>query len=440
MITPRHPSALPRVAVVGAGIAGLAAARALTARARVTLLEAQPRFGGHAHTVDVTLDGVRHGVDTGFLVFNHRTYPGLTALFRDLGVATAPADMSFSVKAPGAALEWSGRDARGVFCQPTNALRPRFWRMLADLVRFNRLATRIAQSGVDADLFQPLGAFLRTHRFSQEFRDWYLLPMTACIWSSPTRAMLDFPVGTLLRFCHNHGLLQVANRPQWYTVAGGSRHYVARIVQGLQDARAGVAVRAIRRDAGGVQVRTDHGTERFDHVVLATHAPQALALLEDASPLESTVLGSFRTQANRAVLHTDASVLPKSRAAWAAWNYEAAAGAGDPRVCVHYLINRLQPLPWRQPVIVSLNPLRAIDPRHVLGEFDYAHPLFDPAAIAAHANLPLLQGERRTWYCGAWTGYGFHEDGFASGEAVAQRLVTHQALVDVEYPREKVAA
>lgn len=424
-----------RVAIVGSGIAGLAAAHALRGRAAVTLFEAGGHLGGHANTVDLTLDGISYGVDTGFLVFNENTYPGLVRLFDELRVPTAVSDMSFSVQVArafaDAPLEWSGSDLGGVFCQRANLLRPGFWRMLRDLLRFNALATRMAQAGVP-DMDQSVGAFLQTHGFSREFRDWYLLPMIGCIWSSPTGDMLRFPIGTLVTFCHNHGLLQIAARPQWRTVQGGSRHYVQKIAAGLQDIRLHTPVRRIQRTSEGVLVSTDGGTEPFDRLVLATHADQALEILADADAQERAVLGAIRYQPNRAVLHTDASVLPRSRRAWAAWNYESATAHGEPRVCLHYLINRLQPLPWRRPVLVSLNPMREIEANHVAAEFDYAHPLFDAAALRAQALLPQVQGRRHTWFCGAWTGYGFHEDGLRSGEHAAAALLLDRRIAQAE--------
>lgn len=415
-----------KVAIVGSGISGLAAAHHLRGLAELTLFEAGSHFGGHTHTVDVTLAGpagpVTHGVDTGFLVFNERTYPQLIHLLAELRVATAKSDMSFSVQAPG--LEWSGSSLNTVFAQRANLFRPRFWRMLRDLLRFNALATRIAEEGDDAQLTQPLGEFLRHQGFSAEFRDWYFLPMIGCIWSCPTDQMLRFPVSTMIRFCHNHGLLQVADRPQWWTVAGGARHYVDKIVAGIADKRLDTPVRLVRRDANGVQLHTGAGWERFDKLVLATHSDQSLALLADAAPLERELLGAIRYQPNRAVLHTDTSVLPRRRAAWAAWNYERGpqAGPDSARVCLHYWLNVLQPLPWEQPVVVSLNPVREIARNHVMAEFDYAHPVFDLAAIQAQERLPQLQGERHTYFCGAWMGYGFHEDGLKAGLAAARLL------------------
>lgn len=420
-----------KVAIIGSGIAGLAAAQALRAQADVTLFEAGAHFGGHANTVDLTLEGITHGVDTGFLVFNQRTYPGLVRLFAQLDVQTAPSDMSFSVQVPQAfgrhPLEWSGSSLDAVFCQRANLLRPRFWRMLRELLRFNALATGLAQSDM-LEMRQPLGAFLKAHAFSSEFRDWYLLPMVSCIWSSPAVEILRYPVGALVRFCHNHGLLQIADRPQWYTVAGGSRRYVEKIVAGLRHARLNTPVRQVLREDNSVLVATDEGTQAFDHVILATHPGQALDILIDATPQEEAVLRAVRYQPNLAVLHTDAAVLPRNPRAWAAWNYEGSAAGAGGRVCLHYLINRLQPLPWRQPVIVSLNPLREIDPRHVHAQFEYEHPVFDGPAMLAQAELPALQGRSGTWFCGAWTGNGFHEDGLASGEWVARQLLMRQQI------------
>ncbi|RYF35581.1 MAG: NAD/FAD-binding protein [Comamonadaceae bacterium] len=422
----------PRVAIVGAGISGLAAAHALHGSAHITLFEASDYFGGHAHTVDITLPRsaedatlVTHGVDTGFLVYNERTYPQLIRLFAELDVTTALSDMSFSVQAArdeGGPLEWSGNNLNTVFAQRRNLVDGRFLGMLSDLLRFNRLTTRIAQAGTERELAQPLGDFLTAHKFGAAFRDWYFLPMMGCIWSCPTAQMLQFPVATMIRFCHNHGLIQIANRPQWRTVAGGSRHYVRKITAGIVDKRLSTPVRRVTRTANGVLVSTDAAIERFDHVVLATHSDQTLAMLADADAAEAAALGAIRYQPNHAVLHTDASVLPQRRAAWAAWNYERAA-ADDQHggsVCLHYLLNKLQPLPWTQPVVVSLNPVRPIARSQVMAEYDYAHPVFDLAAIRAQNDIGALQGQRNTWFAGAWLGYGFHEDGLKSGLAAAE--------------------
>ena len=427
----------PRVAIVGSGISGLAVAHTLKGLAEVSLFESGDYFGGHTHTVDITLPTplgeVTHGVDTGFLVFNERTYPNLINLFTELGVETAKSDMSFSVKAPGVgsggkAIEWSGSSLNSVFAQRRNLLNWRFLRMLKDIMRFNRITTAVASANAEACMMQPLGDFLKANRFSEEFCDWYFLPMMGCIWSCPTDQMLQFPVATMIRFCYNHGLIQVANRPQWWTVKGGARHYVEKIISSIPDKRLNTPVRLVERDLEGVRIFTDGRVERFDKVVLAAHSDQSLAMLRDASAAEQAVLGSIRYQANHAVLHTDASVLPEKKLAWAAWNYERAqhtqvADGQSTSVCLHYLLNLLQPLPFTQPVVVSLNPVQEIARNHIMGKFDYAHPVFDAAAIRAQGELTQLQGQQHTYYCGAWTGYGFHEDGFKSGLKVARKLL-----------------
>ncbi|UUZ77989.1 FAD-dependent oxidoreductase [Polaromonas sp. P1(28)-13] len=430
-----------RVAIIGSGISGLAVAHTLHGLAEVTLFEAGDYFGGHTHTVDITLPtpqgSISHGVDTGFLVFNERTYPHLINLFAELGVETVQSDMSFSVKVPdalqGRGLEWSGYSLNSVFAQRGNLTNWKFLRMLGDIVRFNRIATGLAESGADAAMMQPLGDFLRTKKFSDEFRDWYFLPMMGCIWSCPTDQMLQFPVATMIRFCHNHGLIQITDRPQWWTVKDGARHYVEKIIARIGDKRLNTPVRLIERDDQGVRVITDGRAERFDKVVLAAHSDQSLALLRDASPAEREALGAIRYQPNRAVLHTDASVLPQRKLAWAAWNYERAQETGQEsaqestRVCLHYLLNRLQPLPFKQPVVVSLNPVREIARNHIMGEFDYTHPVFDMAAIRAQKDVAAMQGQQHSYFCGAWTGYGFHEDGLKSGLLVARLLLQAQA-------------
>ncbi len=422
-----------RIAVIGSGISGLSAAYHLRNQADVTLFEAGSYFGGHTHTVDVTLPSpqgmVSHGVDTGFLVFNERTYPGLIGLFAELQVQTSTSDMSFSVQTPRAsgqrAMEWSGSNLNTVFAQRSNLLSPTFLGMLRDVLRFNTLANALADRGQDHALMQPLGEFLETHKFGSAFRHWYLLPMLGCIWSCPTDQMLQFPVATMVRFCHNHGLIQVVNRPQWFTVTGGAKHYVEKLLQHIPRTHLQTPVERIERNDVGVRVFTAGGAEDFDGVVLACHANQALSLLAQPTPQEQALLGAIRYHPNKAVLHTDTSVLPKKKLAWAAWNYERATDLGleSSRVCLHYWINRLQPLPFSQDVVVSLNPVRAIDPSKVLGEYDYAHPVFDLAAIKAQSQLPRLQGQQNTWYAGAWMGYGFHEDGFKAGRDAASGIL-----------------
>jgi uncharacterized protein len=402
-----------RIAVVGSGISGLAAARLLSRGHAVTLFEASPRLGGHANTLDIVLDGIAHPVDTGFLVYNRATYPNLVRLFAELGVPAAPSEMSFSVSLDSPAIEWAGTSLGTLFAQPANLLRPGFIRMLRDVLRFNREAPLAAGA-------PTLGAFLASGGYCAEFRDWYLLPMAAAIWSCPTRAMLDYPFAAFARFFRNHGLLQLADRPQWYTVPGGSRRYVEAIARTLADVRISTPVRTLQREAGGVRVNG----ERFDAVVLACHSDQALRLLgAGATHAERAVLGAIAYQRNRALLHTDASLLPRRRRVWSAWNYSAGGDTPEGRpVAVHYLLNKLQPLPFARPVIVSLNPHREPADESVIAEIDYEHPVFGAGADAAQARLASIQGTRRTWFCGAWTRYGFHEDGLASAIAVADSL------------------
>jgi uncharacterized protein len=419
-----------KIAIIGSGITGLGAAHALQGAADVTLFEAGSYFGGHSATVDVTLptpQGERtHGIDTGFLVYNERTYPNLIALFAQLKIHTTVTDMSFSVQSKdgGRVLEWGGASLDAVFAQRSNLLRPRFLKMLAELLRLNKLCTQIAQAGTEAQMAQPLKEFLAEHRFGEDVQHWYLLPMLGCIWSCPTEQMLQFPVSTMIRFCHNHGLMQVNNRPKWWTVTGGSRNYVNAITEGIADKRLNTPVQSVERHASGVQIVTRGQAERFDRVIFATHAPQALALLRNPTAQEQEILGAFRTQPNQVVLHTDASVLPSSKRAWSAWNYVRGNDEQEgSRVCLHYLINKLQPIPFTQPIVVSLNPTQPIARRQILGEYEYAHPVMDLAATAAQARLHEINGAAHAWFCGAWSRYGFHEDGLMSGMAAAHSIL-----------------
>ena len=430
------------IAVIGSGIAGLACAWRLAgagrdaagvASHRVTLYEAADQAGGHAHTVDATVDGVTHPVDTGFLVFNHRTYPRLVELFDTLGVETVPSEMTFSVRLTGAgtqSIEWAGHDLDTVFIQRRNLVDPRFLRMLADLLRFNRQTRAMTREARVAMETWTLGEFLDAHRYGQSFRDWYLLPMAAAIWSCTTAQMREFPLSTFVDFCANHGLLQVADRPQWFTVAGGSRSYVDRILATLDDVRLKTPVTSVARQVsagvGKIAVRTGRGTILHDHVVMACHSDQTLGMVEGLDSEERDLLGAIRYQPNHAVLHTDASMLPTRRGAWAAWNYQcdvASAAPDDRSVCVHYLLDRLQRPPFARPLMVSLNPTQRPAEATILREFDYAHPVFDGRAIRAQRRLPDIQGHGNLWFAGAWTGYGFHEDGLRSGLDIADRIL-----------------
>ncbi len=411
-----------RVAVIGSGIAGLASAWLLSQRYSVTLYEANTYLGGHTNTVDVTLEGKTHPVDTGFLVFNERTYPNLIAMLAHLGVESVPTEMSFAVSLENPDLEWAGSNLATVFGQKRNLLRRQFWRMLGDILRFNRESAAYVERNPDS--VASVRSFLAEGSYSPAFSDWYLLPMAAAIWSCPTEQMLDMPLASFVRFCHNHGLLQIFNRPTWRTIKGGGREYVKKLAAMLSDIRLGCEVFAVLREPERLQVVHAQGAESFDHVVMACHSDQALQILKFvASDAQREVLAGIRYQPNRAVLHTNPGLLPRNRKLWSAWNYFAGQGApGKQPVGVSYLINRLQPLPFETPVIVTLNPVCELHPFSVIAEFDYAHPVFDQAAIAAQKKLAAVQGHGGIWLAGAWGSYGFHEDGLNSALRVANGM------------------
>jgi predicted NAD/FAD-binding protein len=414
------PARGARVAVVGSGIAGLASAWLLKNKYRVSLFEAGSYFGGHSNTVDVTLEGCTHPVDTGFLVHNDLTYPNLIQLFKYLNVDVHSSDMSFGVSLSDPDMEWAGTDLSTVFAQRRNLIRPKFLGMLRDILRFNKNAQRYLTDAQSSLQEVSLEQLLDQEGFGQTMRDWYLLPMAAAIWSAPVKDILEFPAVNFLTFCLNHRLLQIQERPQWKTVAGGSRRYVKKIVDELGDARLDCPVLRVERRDGAVDLHTAHGIESFDAVVLACHAPTSLAVV-DATEQERRVLQAFRYQENRAVLHTDIRLLPRRKKVWSAWNYLSTGHARqDQPVAVSYLLNQLQDLPFAQPVIVTLNPTLEPNPELILRELRYEHPVLDAAAARGQSNLPAIQGLDRVWYCGAWTGYGFHEDGLKSALRVVR--------------------
>lgn len=418
------------IAVIGSGVAGLGAAWLLAKRHDVTLYEKQDRFGGHANTVLAEARGPGGAtrtipVDTGFIVFNDATYPDLIALFAHLGIAVELSDMSFAASIDRGRVEYSGGTFAGLFAQRRNFFRPSHWRMLRDCLRFFDAARRLADNENDGP---SLGAFLKDGGYSRVFVENHLLPMAAAIWSCPPASMMAYPAHSLARFFRNHGLLQLVDRPAWRTVKGGSRVYRDRLLAEIGPAvSCGNGAVRVTPVQGGVEVRDALGrTRRFDRVVMAGHADETLALLAEPTDEERAILGSFAFQPNRAVLHQDESLMPVRRRAWSSWNYLAERGpaglGGEMDVSVTYWMNRLQNLPEEFPLFVSLNPIREPLAERTLAQFDYMHPVFDAAALAAQKRLPAIQGLRGIHYCGAWTGYGFHEDGLRSGLDVAQAL------------------
>jgi predicted NAD/FAD-binding protein len=388
----------------------------------VTLFEAEPRAGGHSNTVDVPSNSRRVPIDTGFIVYNTASYPNLIALFDYLAVPTAKAEMSFAVSLGQGDYEYAGSGFSTIFGQPSNLLRPTHWRMVADILRFFREAQAIAKSAADDD--RSLGEYLTAEGYSDAFVTRHILPMAAAIWSTPSRSVLEFPLSAFLRFFSNHGLLQIRDRPEWRTVLGGSREYVRRILAQFKgDVSLGESVLRVTRCASSTIVTTADGDRRFDACLIATHANDALALLSDPSQDEVRILKSFRYVANHAVLHTDADLMPRRHRLWSSWNYIGNGTGVDASLAVTYWMNRLQPLGnGISDHFVTLNPTKKAAPEKVIATFEYAHPIFDRAAMRAQRELWRLQGERRTWFCGSYFGYGFHEDGIQSGLAAAEDI------------------
>ncbi len=413
-----------RIAVVGAGVAGIGAAWLLSRQHQVTLFEAADRLGGHSNTVVCDLPEGEVPVDTGFIVYNEPNYPQLTALFRHLGQPTHNSDMSFAFAATDIDLEYAGSGLGTLFAQRRNLVRPQFWGMVRDILRFNREAHARLDSGQGHD--QTIGDFLNELKMGEAFRRYYLLPMSAAIWSCPQDVMLRFPARSFLRFFYNHGLIQLSDRPQWQTVTGGSREYIKRMKDAIYAIHTGTPVRSVQRLAEGVRLAGDQGElGEFDAVVMASHADQTLAMLEQPSADEARLLSAFSYQDNDAFLHTDAALMPRRRSVWSSWNHLTAKSAdGTQPVSVTYWMNRLQNLPTSTDILVTLNPLEMPDPAKVIRRESYAHPVFDQNAIAAQAALQDIQGVDRIWYCGSYHGYGFHEDAFGSAVRVAEQLGT----------------
>jgi uncharacterized protein len=418
-----------RIAVIGTGIAGNAAAWTLSKRYPVTVYEREIRPGGHSHTVNIDYDGTPVAVDIGFIVYNELNYPGLTALFEHLGVETRESHMSFAVTADAGRFEWKGggenwwQTTSGLFAQPRNLLSLSYLRMLRDILTFNRESIKDYAAGRLTGM--TLGEYFRQRKFAPRLLSDYLAPMGAAIWSTPARDMLDFPAENFVAFFSNHRLLQY-DRPVWRTVKGGSRSYVEKLTGAFRDRiRLGCAVTSIERKARGVVVTDSHGgSETYDHVVIAAHSDHALAMLSDADDRERTVLGAIGYSPNTVYLHRDPRLMPKRRRVWAAWNFLRwpRQGTALNDVAVTYWMNELQGIDKNMPLFVSLNPPFEPDPKLTFGRYVCEHPQYDAAAFAAQRQLRDIQGKRHTWFCGAWTGYGFHEDGIRSGLAVAEAL------------------
>jgi uncharacterized protein len=409
-----------RVAVIGSGISGASAAWALNDLHDVTLFEANAVAGGHTATIDIDYDGTPVSVDTGFIVYNELNYPNLTALFRHLDVKTHDSEMSFGLSLDNGKLEWSGQSYSALFAQKRNVVSPGFLWMLREVLRFNRICLEDRDSGAMGG--RSIGDYIAWRGFSARFRDDYLIPMGAAIWSTPRAKMMEFPAESFTNFFENHRLIHT-DRPVWRTVTGGSRNYLDKLLMPLgKKVRLNAPAKSVHRADNAVTVETRDGkTELFDHIIFASHSDQTLRMLADASPDEKRILGNIGYRPNRVILHRDPSFMPKRRAAWSAWNYLRSSGA-EPEISMTYWMNRLQGIDYNKPLFVTLNPGRDPAKGTVFGEWSYEHPQFDAAAMAAQKELPMIQGRRNSLFAGAWTGYGFHEDGLRSGLEAALAL------------------
>jgi predicted NAD/FAD-binding protein len=407
-----------RIAIVGSGISGLTSAWLLNRKHDITVFEAESWVGGHTHTVNVSVNGKTHAIDTGFIVFNDWTYPNFIRLLGKLGVAFKPTEMSFSVSDPDSHTEYNGNNLNSLFAQRSNLLSPSFWGMLRDIMRFNKEALNDLQSQrIAADT--TLGAYLKSGGYGRRFTEHYIVPMGAAIWSMSLADMLAFPLQFFVRFFKNHGLLSVSNRPQWRVIEGGSSSYIAPLTASFKHRiRVDCPVYQVERDNDGVTIHSSAGSERFDKVIFACHSDQALAMLAKPSVAEQEILGALPYADNDVVLHTDTSLLPQRELAWASWNYRL-GGGGDQSAAVTYAMNILQGIDSDTTFCVSLNQTPSIDPSKILARYCYAHPQYSLEGIAAQARWQEVHGEQHTYYCGAYWASGFHEDGVVSALRVA---------------------
>lgn len=411
---------MPKIAIIGSGISGLASAYFLKRKHDITLYEREDRLGGHSRTITVRKDGRIIPVDTGFIVFNERNYPNLTALFAELGVPVKDSDMTYAMSVGDGEFEWGAQDLNTIFGQRRNIFRPSFYRLFGEVMRFNRAA----EEAVAANPVISLGDLIASMGLSEKFRQLYLLPMSGAIWSSPPRQMLAFPAKVFVDFFRNHGLLAMSGQPQWRTVDGGSKEYVARIAASLGDTvKTGCAAVSVRRDKAAVQVTDTTGaTTSFDHVIFACHSDEALALLADPTAGEATALGAIRYQRNDAILHADPRFMPRRQRCWASWNYKSDGKGNEPAVSVTYWMNRLQGIDRSFPLFVTLNPQSKVAESNIYDRHVFHHPVFDAPAISAQRDIAGMQGQNNTWFCGAYLRHGFHEDGLHSALKVVEQL------------------
>lgn len=409
-----------KIAIIGTGISGLTTAHLLYPEHEIVVFEANDYIGGHTHTVNVQCGSETLAVDTGFIVFNHRTYPNFVKLIHQLKVPYQPAEMSFSVSDSAAGLEYKVKTLNSLFAQRRNLVNPRFYRLIYDILRFNREAVKILET---EDHYTTLGDYLTDHQYSDSFRDQFIIPMGSAIWSSGYGDMLNFPMRYFVQFFFNHGLMSVNDQPQWYVIKGGSREYVEKLVRPFRSQiRLNSPVQSIKRLDQHVEVTTfEQQTQTFDQVILATHGDQALRLLSDASPLEQEVLAPFQFSQNDVVLHQDAKLMPKRGRAWASWNYLLNDSRPE-QATLSYSMNILQSLKTDLPLIVTVNQTDHIDPAKILRSFRYTHPIFTRESVASQERIHEINGQRRTWFCGAWLRYGFHEDGVFSALKVCQHF------------------
>ena len=411
---------MKNIAVIGSGISGLTSAYLLSRKHRVTLFEAQPVLGGHTATVDITLGGHHYAIDTGFIVFNDRTYPNFIKLLKKIGIEARPTEMSFSVQHTGTGIEYNGHDLASLFSQRKNLLSMRFYHFLYEIVRFNIINKRILANKNYQDI-ETLGALLQRYKFSDLFADHYILPMVAAIWSSSIGDSRNFPFALFLRFFNNHGLLNIADRPQWYVIDNGSRSYIPKLIKNVSDVRLGTPVEGISRNENSVTITTAQGSEEFDDVVLACHSDQALAMLTDCSDVERDILSRIKYRENDVVLHTDTNLLPKYKASWASWNF-LNDNDQDCAPAVTYNMNILQGIESDETFCVTLNRTADIDPDKILRSFNYAHPVYDEGTVVGQQRRDEINGQRHTFFCGAYWYNGFHEDGVRSALDVCEKL------------------